>query len=203
MNVGNTHISGRFWGLWTLASAIGFVVGGMMALPIAYGLAEVVMDATNETAGFAVAGAFFGILVGGGLGAGQQLVLRSSVAWAGKWALASAAATAVAWAIAFPLLVSAGETASASTGAVVAILFGLALGVAQWLVLRTHVPGSGRWVAITLVSLALAIGLALSLDGEGRELLAFGAGGLLAGGLTGLGMAWMLPSDGALALSAE
>ena len=203
MNVGSTHISGRFWGLWTLASAIGFIVGGMLALPIGYGLGEVVMDATNESAGFAVAGAFFGILVGGGLGIGQQLVLRSRVEWSRMWALASAAATTVVWAIAFPLMASADEPASASTGAIIAILFGLALGVAQWLVLRKHVPGAGRWVAITLVSLALAIGLAFSLDGEGRELLAFGAAGLLAGALTGLGMAWLLPSDKTFALSAE
>jgi hypothetical protein len=192
MNAGNTHISGRFWAMWTLASAIGLIVGGMVSLPIAYGLGEIVADAVNESLGFAVAGALFGIFVGGGLGAGQQLVLRSRTDWSRNWALASAAATALVWAIAFPLFISVGEPASTPSGAAIAVLFGLALGVAQWLVMRNQLPGSGRWIVISTVSLALAIGLALSLDGEGRELLAFGAAGLLAGALTGLGMAWLL-----------
>jgi hypothetical protein len=192
MNVGNTHISGRFWGLWTVASAIGFVVGGMLSLPFAYGIGEIVMEAMNETVGMAITGAFFGIFVGGGLGAGQQIVLRSKVDWSGKWALASAAAAALVWAIAFPLFVSVGAPADTPAGAAIAILFGLTLGFGQWLVLRNHLPGAGRWVLLSTISLALALGLALSLDGAGRELLAFGAAGLLAGALTGLGMAWLL-----------
>ena len=125
----------------------------------------------------AITGAFFGIFVGGGLGAGQQLVLRTRTEWAGKWALASAAATALVWAIAFPLFVSVGAPAETPAGAAIAILLGLTLGIGQWLVLRNHLPGAGRWVLVSTISLALAIGLALSLDGEGRELLAFGAAG--------------------------
>ena len=192
MKIGNSYIGGRFWGLWTLASAIGLVVGGMISLPIAYGIGDIVAEAVNDTVGFVVAGAFFGFLVGGGLGVGQQLVLRTRADWPGKWALASAAATALVWAIAFPLIVTVGEPASTPAGAIVAVLFGMALGIGQWLVLRNHLPGAGRWIVISTVSLALAIGLALALDGEGRELLAFGSAGLLAGALTGLGMAWLL-----------
>ncbi len=181
-----------FWGGWTLASAAGFTFGGMMSLPVAFGLGQVAMEATNETIGFAVTGALFGIFIGGGLGSGQQVVLKLKTGWGSLWGWASALATAIVWAIAFPLFITAGEPASSPAGAIIAVLFGLALGVGQWLVLRNHLLGAGRWITVTTVSLALALGLALSLGGEGRELLSIGAAGLLAGALTGLGMTWLL-----------
>jgi hypothetical protein len=80
---------------------------------------------------------------------------------------------------------------------VIAILFGLALGVGQWLVLRNQLPGAGRWITVTTVSLALALAVAAGLGGEGRELLSIGAAGLLAGALTGLGMVWLLRDSAA------
>jgi hypothetical protein len=199
MNVETAQTYKGFWGGWTLASAAGFLVGGMLSLPIAYGIGEIVAEAVNETIGFAVAGALFGIFAGGGLGAGQQIVLQLKTGWGGKWALASAIATAIVWAIAFPLFITIGEPASSPAGPVIAILFGLALGIGQWLVLRVHLPGAGRWVLVTTFSLALAIGVALSLDGEGRELLSLSAAGLIAGALTGLGMAWLLRDSTAIA----
>ena len=164
----------------------------MLSLPSAYSLGELVMEATSETVGFAVTGAIFGILIGGGLGAGQQIVLKSKTGLGGKWALVSAAATAVVWAIAFPALLAVGETASSPTGATIAILFGLTLGISQWIVLRNSVARAGRWVLIVTASLTLALIAAFALDGEGRELLAMGVAGLLSGALTGLGMAWLL-----------
>jgi hypothetical protein len=169
----------------------------MMSLPVAYGLGEVVMQATNETVGFAASGALFGIFVGGGLGSGQQVVLKLKTGWGSGWGWASALATAIVWAIAFPLFITVGGPASSPAGAVLAILFGLALGVGQWLVLRNHLPGAGRWITVNTVSLALALAVALGLGGEGRELLSIGAAGLLAGALTGLGMTWLLRDSAA------
>ncbi len=182
----------NFWGQWTLASAAGFAVGAMLSLPIAYGLGEIVMDATNETVGFAITGAFFGIFVGGGLGLGQQLVLRFSTGWGRNWALVSALATAIVWAIAFPVMIAVDQPMRSLNGIVVAVSFGLALGIGQWFVLRNHLPQASRWLLVTSASLALAIGASISLDGEGRELLIFAVGGLAAGALTGLGMVWLL-----------
>jgi hypothetical protein len=198
MDTTSTGINGRFWGQWTVASAIGFAVGAMVSLPIAFGLGEVVMDATNETVGMAVAGALFGIFAGGGLGAGQQIVLKINVGWGGMWTLVSAAAAAIVWAIAFPLLINADEQVGSPTGAVIAILFGLALGTGQWLVLRDHLPQAGRWIVIAATSMALALGLAFIFDGDGRELLIMGVSGLLAGAMTGLGMAWLLREPASL-----
>jgi len=181
-----------FWGKWTLASATGFMIGGMLAIPIAYGLGEIVADATNESVGFVFVGAFFGLFVGGGFGLGQQIVLQFTVGLGRKWALISALAGAIALAVAFPLLISTGDSMSTPAGAAMAILFGLALGTGQWYVLREYMPQASRWVLVTTASLTLALGVALSLDGEGRELLSFGIGALLAGALTGLGMAWLM-----------
>jgi hypothetical protein len=186
-----------FWVAWTLATAVGFTLGGMMSLPVAFGLGEVAMEATNEIVGFAVTGALFGIFIGGGLGSGQQVVLKLKTGWGSLWGWASALATAIVWAIAFPLFITVGGPASSPAGAVIAILFGLALGVGQWLVLRNHLPGAGRWITVTTVSLALALAVALGLGGEGRELLSIGAAGMLAGALTGLGMVWLLRDSAA------
>jgi hypothetical protein len=181
-----------FWGQWTLASAAGFAIGAMLSLPIAYGLGEIVMDATNETIGFAITGALFGIFAGGGLGLGQQIVLRFSTGWGRNWALVSALAAAIVWAIAFPVIIAADQPMRSLNGVAIVVSFGLALGIGQWLVLRNHLPQASRWVLATSASLALALGASLALDGEGRELLAFAVGGLLVGALTGLGMVWML-----------
>lgn len=186
-----------FWAAWTLATAAGFTFGGMMSLSVAFGLGQVAMEATNETVGFAVTGALFGIFVGGGLGSGQQVVLKLKTGWGSLWSWASALATAIVWAIAFPLYIAAGGPASSPAGAIIVVLFGLALGVGQWLVLRNHLLGAGRWITVTTVSLALALGLALVLGGEGQELLSIGAAGLLAGALTGLGMTWLLRDSAA------
>ena len=182
----------NFWGQWALATAVGFAVGGMLSLPIAYGLGEIVMDATNETFGFAITGALFGIFVGGGLGLGQQLVLRFSTGWGRNWALVSALAAAIVWAIAFPAIIAADQPMKSVNGVVIAVSFGLALGIGQWLVLRNHLPQASRWLLVTSVSLALAIGVSLTLDGEGRELLTMAVAGILTGALTGLGMVWIL-----------
>jgi hypothetical protein len=182
----------NFWGQWTLATTAGFAVGAMLSLPIAYGLGETVADATNETFGFAITGALFGIFTGGGLGLGQQLVLRFSTGWGRNWALFSALAAAIVWGIAFPLIATADQSMRSLNGIVVAVSFGLALGIGQWFVLRNHLPQASRWLLVTSASLALAIGASISLDGEGRELLIFAVGGLVAGALTGLGMVWLL-----------
>ncbi len=182
----------NFWGQWTLASAAGFAIGAMLSLPIAYGLGEIVMEATNETAGFAVTGALFGIFVGGGLGLGQQIVLRFPTGWGRNWALVSALLAAILWAIAFPVIIAADQSMRSLNGLAIVVSFGLALGIGQWLVLRNHLPQASRWLLVTSASLALGLGASLALDGEGRELLTFAVGGLLVGALTGLGMVWMV-----------
>ncbi len=201
MDARRAQVDMAFWGRWTVASALGFTIGGMLSLPIAYGLGEQVMEATNETAGLAVTGALFGLFVGGGLGAGQQLVLRAKTGWGGKWALASAAATAIIWAIAFPLFIAIEETPSSLTGAAIAALFGLTLGIGQWLQLRNAIAESGRWIMVVTASLAIALVAAFALGGEGRELLSIGFAGLLSGALTGLGMAWLLRDPASVSAS--
>lgn len=201
MDARRAQVDMAFWSRWTLASAVGFTVGGMLSLPIAYSLGELVMEASNEAIGFAVTGILFGIFVGGGLGAGQQIVLKWKTGWGGQWALASAAATAVVWAIVFPTFFAIEETPSSLSGAAIAVLFGLALGISQWSVLRNSVTQASWWIVIVTASMTLAFGAAFALDGEGRELLSMGVAGLLSGALTGLGMAWLLRDPASVSAS--
>ena len=95
MNAERKQIGWGFWLQWLLASVVGLVVGGFLSLPIGYGVGEGVEKALGRVAGYIVAGALFGVLWGGGLGIMQWFVLRTQIARAGWWALASAIAGAV------------------------------------------------------------------------------------------------------------
>jgi hypothetical protein len=130
------------WGLWLewiVATAIGWSAG------------EAVASLVPEDT--VLLGTLHSAVIGVLLGTVQWLILRRHIETAGRWVLATVVGSAVGGAV--------GLAASFAAGATViqpwALLpFGVALGVCQWFVLRTHVPGSGWWM------LAYALGLPLS-----------------------------------------
>jgi hypothetical protein len=74
------------------------------------------------------------------------------------------------------------------------LLFGLVLGVAQWLVLRRRVPQAGWWIAITIAGWILAfllVGVAY-LSGLYVEPFDMLADLLVPTIVTGIGMLWLL-----------
>lgn len=85
-----------------------------------------------------------GFLSGALVGAAQWVVLRSRVLRAGRWVLATAAAVGIAHAL--------GDGAPISLATSVAIAGGLALGAAQWLVLRHLGAGARWWIAGTFAT---------------------------------------------------
>jgi hypothetical protein len=130
------------WGLWlqwSAVTAIGWAAGEAVA---SFVPEDTILLGTVHSA---VIGLILGIM--------QWLILRRHLEGAGRWVLATLIGSAVGGAV--------GLAASFAAGATViqpwALLpFGIALGVCQWLVLRTQFPGSGWW------TLAYALGLPLS-----------------------------------------
>jgi hypothetical protein len=193
----------RSWIVWTTgAEFLGFVVPasvgtltadiGPLALPV-----------------LLVAGGIEGLI----LGAAQAHVLGSVLPglslW--RWAAATSGAAMLAWLIG--LLPAATDSlwrdwplgirlAGALVGGAVLLA---SIGVAQWWVLRRHVQGAGRWIAITaaawLAGLAAFMLVAPPLWYEGQATVAavgIGAlGGLIMAAvvavLTGVGLRTLLP----------
>lgn len=187
-----------FYGQWLVACTLGFTVAGMLSLPLVWGLAEGLEKALGETAAILIAGALFGLFWGSGLGTGQWLVLQNRLGGTKWWVPVTAIAPALGMAAMFSLLVDEG-LADPWIGLLIGGTFGIALGIGQWLILRRQLPGAGWWIVINALGLTVALTVSLSLDGEGRELLAFGTAGLLIAAITGLGMLWLLRRSVALA----
>ncbi|MEV6878291.1 hypothetical protein [Amycolatopsis sp. NPDC051128] len=134
-----------------------------------------------------------GAVEGAMLGAGQALVLRRAVPTvsARHWVTATAAAASFAYLIGLAPSTWATQLSSWPPWVLwpaVGIL-GLALlcsiGFAQWLVLRRHVPRSGRWIATTagawLLGLAVFLGVTMPLWQPGQSLPTTIAVGILGG----------------------
>jgi len=142
------------WFQWVLASTLGWLLGWFLVGELG---------------------------VGAVIGLAQWLVLRQSVDRAGWWILASAGGWIVGWGlIVSGLLVSpeSGMFTSIVSGGVI----GLAMGLAQWPVLRRVVPQAGWWV------LASTAGWILGLAGVlGSTLI-----GTVVGAVTGFMLDWLL-----------
>jgi hypothetical protein len=179
---------------WVGVTIAGMVAGGMLALPIGYGLGEQVGNVLGEGVGFFVTGLLFGICLGGGIGLGQWVLLRPRLGRADLWALTSAIGGAVGLGVAFPVLISINAVNDPGPLAelLLAAFFGLPVGIGQWFILRGQVARSGWWVVICGAALALGLLAGLQFDGEGREVLAFTIAGLGMGAGTGAGMVWLL-----------
>jgi hypothetical protein len=127
------------WVQWLAATAIGLAAGEAVA---SFVPEDTILLGTAHSA-----------MLGLVLGTMQWLILRRHIEMATRWILATLIGSAVGGGV--------GLAASFAAGATViqpwALLpFGVALGVCQWLVLRTRFPGSGWW------TLAYALGLPLS-----------------------------------------
>jgi len=154
MNTNQNNVGRGYWLAWVLASIIGFVMGALLGMSVAYGLFDRdVFDATIGITG--------GIVVGATGGCLQWVVLREKVARAGWWVLASA----LGFAITLGTLGAIGINENyVMAGILFAAVFGIAGGVLQWLVLRrAGVARAGLWVPASILgSLVAAIGLPIS-----------------------------------------
>jgi len=189
-------------GAWVLATLAGVVIGILSILTLVSGLAL-------AGASTLLVGSIGGAALGASLGIAQWLVLRRHIRSAGWWVVASTVGGIAGVALGMllsdalgPLIGVALDGAArprasdprlllsrAVAGAGVGAVIGLALGGAQWLVLRQHVRSAGWWIGVSgfgwMIGLSIGAGL-LDLVGILGSLLLIG---ILSGVLTG----WQLP----------
>jgi Ca2+-transporting ATPase len=184
------------WRRWTVATflgeATGFLVPVLAVVAGADRLGEPWRTLTLVGAG-AGEGAVLGL-------AQARVLARALPGLAARdWILRTALAAAVAWAIGLTVGGAGDRLAGWPLLAVLAlvapagVVLLLSIGVAQWTVLRRHLPGAGRWAAWTaaawLAGLGVFMAVATPLWQPGQDALLIGLIGVLAGCLMALTMA--------------
>ncbi len=148
----------RLWLAWVLASGIGGMVFARVARSVSLGAGGVVGDAAGPVAAEAVIGA---LVLGGimlGIAAGQWLVIRRRVPWAGAWALSMVAGGTLGGALGLGVHASLATVAGEAARVAAAVVVGLAAyGSVQWLVLRRRVSRAGRYAATSTAALVAAV----------------------------------------------
>lgn len=180
---------------WVLANLAATVLAILAVLPLAVNLAYA--DQPAWLRGL-VAGAALGLA----LGVAQWLVLRRPFAVRALWIVISLIGGATGLAIGmqvaeFITLMAVAEplsrtratgfaTGTALDAASSGLLFGLALGWGQWLLLRQFIPNAAGWVAANGLSWAASLGLAALLTANPLGWLA------IAGAVNGVLTGWLL-----------
>jgi hypothetical protein len=186
------------WWRWVGASAAGELVG----LPLAALIVSTAIGNSLDGAGsiLLAAGALAGIVNGAMVGGLQWLALRRTVrqlsGW--RWILATALGSALPWALGMSMrsslrLAQGNDEAVLGAMLLMGLLTGVALGGAQWLVLRRIVHQAGWWAPASV--LAWLQGLVVLVGGASliqtppplwSLLLISGITGLVVGSLVGV-----------------
>lgn len=171
---------------WTLASALGLVVG-LMTAPLLWSLPESIISAMPEWLAAGIAGAIIGLGVGAALGLAQGIVLRARGYASQRWFLA----TLVGGALGGILAIALAEFNSNGENTIVTLLslgaLGMCIGTAQYLGARGVVKNA-VWVLAAAVGIGLGAGLAFGLGN--LEFIRLALGGLVYGGVTAATLWW-------------
>lgn len=201
--------SWRLWEWWVFATVIGIFIG--IAIVAAASVIAEELGIVNAAALLHIVGA----LEGTALGLMQWLVLRRYIRRIHWWIIATAIGAIVAWLIGLKVIVvlififlDGGTVEPFSPGLLKAVFWlgawvGTVLGLAQWLVIRTHVRKGFLWVFAN----ALAWGLGLltvftganfitpgefTLETTFIRLVTGATTGVVIGAITGIGLVWLL-----------
>ncbi|HYK04108.1 MAG TPA: hypothetical protein VE974_20310 [Thermoanaerobaculia bacterium] len=199
---------------WIAANALGEMLGLGVAALIGVAVAQAHTLPPGEeillvSAAFLAIGAYEGAIVG----AAQWLVLRRLLPSlrAKEWVWATMAGAVVAWMLGrIPSALADWESVSGGVGqpapslttvvllsAAAGAALGAILGVAQWIVLRRHVPHAGAWIAANVLAWATGMPLifvAADLPGPHASmwsiaallLVTVGLAGAVVGGIEGV-----------------
>jgi hypothetical protein len=200
MNRKQAHLDWALGLAWLVTCAVGVAIGGRIAFATIWSVGELV---DNVAAAALAAGGLFGALFSLGVAIGPGSLLQwkgiSAARWLATSAIAGTLGTAVGFALAFGLF--DGESMSVlAFGLFIGLSLGLPLGIGQLLVLPNRGGSALVWPLITAAAFVLAFVMGIPLGGEGREWLSLGVIGLVLGGLTGLGMVWLLRRQTAVAV---
>ncbi len=193
----------RTWVAWvTVGETLGFLV------PALIGVLTVDYPTAASLPALLLAGAVEGAILGGA----QAIVLHRVLPGfpVRTWVAATSGAAVLAWLIGMAPVAFAGSIDDWPIALVVAsatilgALLLLSIGTAQWTVLRHHVDGAWRWIAVTalawLAGLTVFMLVAPPLWREGQPIALIVAIGAFAGllmastvaAVTGFGLIWLL-----------
>jgi hypothetical protein len=176
------------WLGWTLATALGMLVGHLPLVPL--------VDNLEVGLVRVIAPLFAGLLVG----FAQWLVLRQYLTRSSDWVLAGGASWAAAYVIG--LFIVQSLSGSSLIGLIAYLLFGLIVALIQWPVLRREIPNIWSWILANLIGWTLGffasqtiVSLMFGPDFYNQGLLtaiSTGVSGLVAGAITGLALVWIV-----------
>lgn len=195
MNQEQTNFDWQFAGQWFLTSVAGLLAGGMLGFTLFWTIGEAAQGPFGEAAAIAFAGAVLGGTISVGASMGPAQLLRRRGVRARSWMSASTLAGALGMAMAMTIILSLFDPETLPrlvTAALFGATLGLSLGMGQWLALQRNGVSAGAWPVISAVAFTAAMIVGLPLGGENREWLSLGVVGLIAGGVTALGMTWLL-----------
>jgi hypothetical protein len=174
------------WVGWVLASAFGTAAGFAISVNLLSILSSDISSALNEVL-------IFGLILAA-MGTLQWLVLRSQISQAGWWIVASIVSGTVLGIMA--TLFSTGAEVNPIIGYG---LFGITLGVPQWLVLRRQLSHSWLWLIASPIGWTLAVLVVTALGRTWQQvsettglILGFGLMGAVVGMITGTLLIWLL-----------
>jgi MFS family permease len=187
MNANQMNTGRGYWLAWFLASVMGYGLGAILGMSIAWRFFPT-GDAAN--------GITLGILMGATGGYFQWVVLRERITGAGLWGVASA----LGLGLGIGVLVSTYITENYGIAVFLfASVIAVVSGILQWLILRRKVSRAGWWLLANLLGSLLgatgaAIGAAIGETGNwGLAALVFGLGfGAGNGAITGAALVWLL-----------
>jgi hypothetical protein len=176
------------WLGWTLATAIGMLLGLLISIPLVNLLdlqwSRVIVP----------------LLTGFLIGLAQWTALRSYLIDAADWILAGGASWAVGYALGLFLINVLSDTALG--GLVGYLLFGLIIAIVQWPILRREIPNVWAWILANLIGWTLgfylsqlALGLFFAdpvIAPVASTSVISAVSGLVAGGVTGLALVWIV-----------
>lgn len=178
----------RLWLGWTLATAIGMLMGHLILIPlfakVDLGLARVIAP----------------LLGGVFVGFAQWLVLRGYLTHCSDWVWAGGTSWAAAYAIG--LFVVQNLHGYMLISLVAYILFGVIVGLVQWPILRREIPNVWAWVLANVIGWTVGFFISQYLVGlwfgpvyYDQALVTAvspGISGLAAGAVAGLALLWIV-----------
>ena len=177
--------------LWMLGTLIGLMVG------LAFMFAGV--GAAINNASPTAFGGIFGSVLGLACGFAQWLILRKRLENIVVWIVATFLGWGIFWSLNMAGLFGEGNGVAGKVleGLEHGALFGLLLGVFQWLIIRNKLRSAGWWVLVNVVSWSLgaAIGDGVKATLEINAPLEIILGLLVATILAAFSMAWLIRND--------
>lgn len=188
MNASNLSIRWISWLRWLLTTFTGLVAG-----LIIFALIGSLLGTAGEEAPPFVFGLVLGTIFGTAFGVAHWIFLRRYIPGAGPWIPATIIAFALAAVVIFGLLNGKNSESSLLLRISHAILVGLSLGIAQWLVLRTKIARPTYfWILFSLCGWIIGELTGIAMESLSEPPLPLMATFFVGASLPGIGMVWLL-----------